>query len=98
MTVIIAVIRGNCRGNYWTRIPKTGEKVDRYRWVAILAFLPPFDPLPLLILSQENRRGIIAPEIQGRLRSTPPWPLREVAAYRTRFSTSSRRNKYTLWV
>jgi len=42
MTVIIAVIRGNCRSNYWVEILKTGRKAGGRQVVVsvTIVFLP----------------------------------------------------------
>lgn len=62
MTVIIAVIRSNYRGNYWTEILKTGGKTGRWlhrQWRSLFLPLFVFEFCSLLISLRENGRGII---------------------------------------
>jgi len=63
MMVIIAVICGNCRGNYWTKILKTGGRAGRWlrrRRSPFLLLCLPACLCPLLIFARKEERGIIA--------------------------------------
>jgi len=65
MTVIIAVIRGNCRSNYWVEILKTGRKAGGRQVVVsvTIVFLPslPWFPISAYWFWWEKISEILSP-------------------------------------
>jgi len=70
MMVIIAVICGNCRGNYWTKILKTGGKAGR--WLPAIAFpssLPSGLSLSIIDFHEKRKARDYRPRYQGHSRN-----------------------------